>query len=262
MSLLAFVLFVVGAAYEAFEELYEFSRAHEDWELDELVIAFMTAGIAGLIFFVRRSSDLAREIRLRNQAERDSAWLACHDPLTKLPNRRGLDQHIDRLTHDPGADQDGRMVAYAIGLDGFKAVNDLLGHNSGDIVLTEIARRIDVAAEGAFCARLGGDEFVVLSRRPDTEAAQEFARDLVHMLCTPLSIAGVEAEVGASIGVAVLGEDAHTIPDLMRAADTAMYSAKRDGRNLVCRYRQEMGISSQSACGSRRRCEMRCATAL
>lgn len=159
------------------------------------------------------------------------AHQAQHDSLTGLPNRSVLhDAFADKLSGG------GMAALMLLDLDRFKEVNDTLGHHVGDLLLTQIGARLlqGLSAESALVCRLGGDEFAVLLPRIPNEAdALESARTLNTMLRKPFLIQGIPFQIGASIGVAVYPGHGNTSHDLLRAADVAMYQAKRLGSGVV-----------------------------
>lgn len=165
--------------------------------------------------------------------------LAYLDRLTGLPNRRYLERQM--LTRGTERDKRGNIIPealLAIDLDGFKPVNDIFGHAMGDKVLTAVARRIAaVASDRATVARLGGDEFVALIALPGAidprASARAFGDEIRDALREPFEIDGNLFPVGASIGVAVVPEDAETLAGALVIADAALYEAKRTGRNRV-----------------------------
>jgi diguanylate cyclase (GGDEF)-like protein len=165
--------------------------------------------------------------------------LAYLDRLTGLPNRRFLERQM--LTRGTERDKRGNLIpeaVLAIDLDGFKPVNDIFGHAMGDKVLTAVARRIAaVASDRATVARLGGDEFVALIALPGAldprASARAFGDEIRRALSEPVEIDGIKFPVGASVGVAVVPEDAETLAGALVIADGALYEAKRQGRNRV-----------------------------
>jgi diguanylate cyclase (GGDEF)-like protein len=152
-------------------------------------------------------------------------YLADHDSLTGLVNRRVLGE---RLTRDFRAGTD--LVLLYLDLDGFKAVNDRHGHAAGDQVLIEVARRIRAEVrDGDLVARLGGDEFAVLCPGLDPAAARELVKRLCRVVSEPIPGDGPVLQVGASIGVATAAGCAHG-DDLLSRADAAMFEIKRERR--------------------------------
>lgn len=171
------------------------------------------------------------DVTSRVRAQRTSAWQARHDALTGLPNRAYLHELIDTDLSAPGK----TPAVLFLDLDGFKEVNDSLGHDTGDDLLREVAARLTAAVrEGDTVGRLGGDEFVVLSRECPPADAEALAERLRATVAGPIEIAGRAVRVGASIGIA--GTSGHRYlrsTDLVRDADLAMYAAKGSGRNRV-----------------------------
>ncbi|MEA2647218.1 MAG: hypothetical protein QOE92_2301, partial [Chloroflexota bacterium] len=155
---------------------------------------------------------------------------AFHDGLTGLPNRALL---LDRLSQVlPRAYRSGKLVAILFcDLDGFKPINDSLGHNLGDDLLRETARRFGETLRGQdTLARLGGDEFVVLAEVDSEKGALQLAERLAESLHTPMSLRGHQVTVSASIGIAIADGPDGGHADLIRNADIAMYRAKSRGR--------------------------------
>src|SRR5436190_930554 len=165
------------------------------------------------------------EIALRRQAD-EHRHHALHDDLTGLPNRRSL---YERLAHEMSAAQAGdEFSLLLVDLDRFKEVNDVLGHQSGDDLLRQVATRFarEVRNEDLL-ARLGGDEFAVLvGGKRGTEAGLELARRLSGALCREFILSGVPVHVEASIGIARYPVDGADATALLRCADSAMYAAK------------------------------------
>jgi diguanylate cyclase (GGDEF)-like protein len=153
---------------------------------------------------------------------------ALHDHLTGLPNRVLLEDRLDqaqlRATRQPGH----RFAILLLDLDGFKAVNDSLGHAAGDQMLIEVARRLlSLLRKSDTVARLGGDEFVVLLDGVATPDWQHVVCDeITASIGEPFEIDGRSVEVGVSIGVAVSSDGASDPDHLLREADAAMYRAK------------------------------------
>jgi diguanylate cyclase (GGDEF)-like protein/PAS domain S-box-containing protein len=179
------------------------------------------------------------DVTLRREAERRLRHLAHNDPLTGLPNRASLQRLLVEAT--VRRRQDGTSFAVAmLDLDGFKAINDLHGHDAGDAVLVEVAKRLETVSRASdLVCRLGGDEFVLLLFScGDDESARAIAQRTLEAVGKPLPMAdGSYTRVGASIGIAhgISTDEADPVAPLRRA-DQAMYQAKADGKNQVALY--------------------------
>jgi diguanylate cyclase len=185
-----------------------------DGRLDLGEVCALACVVASLARTVLTFSELRSLHEVRRQAVTDH--------LTGLPNRRALAAEMDQLVRD------GRRAALILlDLDGFKAVNDGLGHRAGDELLRRLGERLRPALRpGDTLFRLGGDEFAVLLPDATADAADECARRVHHLVCRPVELDGVAVQVGASLGVAAAPDQATTIDDLLHCADRAMYAAK------------------------------------
>ncbi|MFP3907905.1 MAG: EAL domain-containing protein [Acidimicrobiales bacterium] len=176
------------------------------------------------------------DVTERHRAERILEQQATHDPLTGLPNRLLL---LDRINQaiERRAEPDEHHAVLFLDLDRFKVVNDSLGHNTGDELLVEAARRIsDAVRSGDTVARFGGDEFVVLQERiAEPGDAELLAARLVEALSAPYIHRGRALHLGVSIGIAIAGPGCDA-ESLIRDADTAMYHAKASGRGQASRF--------------------------
>ncbi len=163
-----------------------------------------------------------------------------HDGLTGLPNRVLL---TDRIEHALDRRDGNRLIGVLfLDVDGFKSVNDTLGHAAGDALLSELSRRLMGAIRtGDTCARLGGDEFAILLDGLDNSAAALHAADrILELLAEPFDLSGRRVNVSASIGVALCVAGGANADDALRNADMAMYSAKRHGKARVEIYEPAM----------------------
>ncbi len=181
---------------------------------------------------LERTRQLSDEVAVRKQAEEKLIHMASHDSLTGLPNRALL---VDRLVVAlAGARRKKKTLAVMfIDLDGFKAVNDSLGHDVGDEVLKEVAGRLLACTRASdTVARLGGDEFIiVLGNIANTDNVAHVGENILNALKEPVVVDGVGAIVGCSIGIAMFPDHANTPEDLLAKADAAMYKVKQSGRN-------------------------------
>jgi diguanylate cyclase (GGDEF)-like protein/PAS domain S-box-containing protein len=173
-----------------------------------------------------------RDITERKEAEERIHHLATHDSLTDLPNRTVFNEALTAAISDARARGGGFAILF-VDLDHFKFINDSLGHEAGDELLKLTAARLRACVRaGDLVARLGGDEFVLLCRQPaDLADIDGLASRVLHAAIRPLSLLGQERRVSASIGVALYPQDGDTERTLMKSADTAMYTAKQDGKN-------------------------------
>lgn len=183
---------------------------------------------------------LNRRLTASIARERDQAgFAAAHDALTGLMNRAAFSRRLELAL--ARAQQSGRTMALLlIDLDGFKEVNDSLGHHAGDILLCQLAQRMRAAVrESDVVARLGGDEFaVLLEGMEESEALQRLVGKLLVVAAQPVDCEGSSAVVSASIGVALAPQDATDPEALLRCADRAMYAAKAAGRSTAFFYGQ------------------------
>lgn len=181
---------------------------------------------------VSRFIGLVVDISLEEADRERIEFLARHDTLTSLPNRTYFNSVMEELC----AEGDSALHALLfIDLDGFKPINDSLGHDAGDEALRIVARRLRQTLKAEdFVARLGGDEFVVVCRDIDAiEAAEAVAERLLATLAEPMNLNGQVRQMGASIGIAAASLHGDNATAILTAADHAMYAAKRGGKGRV-----------------------------
>jgi diguanylate cyclase (GGDEF)-like protein len=183
---------------------------------------------------VARTADLEREVGERKRYAEALACLASTDPLTGLWNRTHFAEKLARML--AAAERDGRGCAVLfLDLDNFKEINDVRGHATGDRVLQGVSAMLSARAGGvAEIARWGGDEFVVaMPIEPGSDAAVTLGHDLRRGLAPPLHAGLEQVRVDVTIGIAIFPRDGRTQDELIRAADVAMYEAKKSGRGRV-----------------------------
>jgi diguanylate cyclase (GGDEF)-like protein len=195
-------------------------------------ILILLASSAGALLVWPTVRRLNGALDLSERLSRDLEFSATHDHLTGLPNL-GLGR--DRLEQAIASSRRSmtKTAVLFVDLDGFKAVNDSQGHDAGDLVLVEAARRMSEAVrESDTVARIGGDEFiVVLSGLGGTDMATQAAERIVASLQRPIHVKGREAVIGSSIGIALFPDDGDDAEALLKCSDTAMYGVKRAGKN-------------------------------
>ena len=216
-------LWLAGHRLDIFESFVAFIQRHESWELDELAVAFVALGLAAVIYAARRVSDLRHEYGRRMKAEADARWSALHDALTELPNRRYLEQRFRDLSEPPS---DRPFALLLIDLNGFKRINDLRGHDIGDLLLRTVAERLVETIPNGTVARYGGDEFMALLPGKSCDRAVDVANALLKAFSVPAYIDGHPYRVGTAIGIACYPCHTSDVEDLVRLADIAMYRAK------------------------------------
>jgi len=171
--------------------------------------------------------------------------LAYIDPLTALPNRRSFHDSLQALL-EQAETPPYQFALILIDLDGFKRVNDTLGHDGGDELLVVAASRLRAAVrEGDIVARLGGDEFAILLRQiKDLDAVKLVCDRVVAGMTAPIEIKGEHAKVGASLGVALSPAHGSTAEDLYKHTDQALYQAKRAGKGIWCWYQDATMVNA------------------
>jgi two-component system cell cycle response regulator len=169
------------------------------------------------------------------QYSKQQQELALHDPLTGLPNRRLLEDRIANTLQHAMRKQNKAAVMY-LDLDGFKTINDTHGHAYGDEILKQVAQRLVGASRREdTVARVGGDEFViVMGDLACLGDAQEPAAKLIEVVAAPYLVNGLQLNLSTSIGIGIFPDDADAVDALIAVADSALYCAKRSGKNRCC----------------------------
>ncbi|MDP3211309.1 EAL domain-containing protein [Methylotenera sp.] len=206
-------------------------------ELGELATGFNTM----LSTIQSHEAELDSELALRMQAENRLQQLAYYDEVTKLPNRHHFNERMAKVVAS-SVENKVLCCIMVIDLDDFKIVNDTLGHHVGDDLLFAVGERLshDLRLEDILC-RIGGDEFaLILDNLPSIKHAQHVAQKIIRLMALPFILEDREVFIGASIGISFCPNDATSIPVLLRNADTAMYNAKKLGKNYCQMYLPEM----------------------
>jgi len=213
------------------------------WTMHAFQFASLLEMSTWMLVLAQRVQDVRRRAALV-QGERDRMHSLAHtDALTGLLNRRGLEAlSPDRVAL---ATAEQPLAVYLLDLDGFKAVNDSLGHDAGDLLLQEVAQRLrrQLRADDLVC-RLGGDEFVVAaSHLKSLDDAQALGAKLLQAFEAPAEVGGSSCRVGATVGYAVAPHDDRGAPGLIKRADAALYAGKQAGKNRVSRGAVSAGAS-------------------
>ncbi len=194
------------------------------------IVALISSASLILVFLygTLRRLNIAQRI-----AQERMAYLATHDALTGLFNRPAVVEHIETRIGDTATSSLGGFTLLLLDLDGFKEVNDTLGHNTGDDLLKQVSARITAALRDSdYVARLGGDEFlVVLPQLSELEVAQRVAAKLIEVIGKPYKLGMRSADITVSIGASRFPLDGSDRETLMKCADLALYAAKHNGRN-------------------------------
>ena len=184
---------------------------------------------------------LKAEIASRKESQARSQYLAYHDSLTGLGNRLMFKEQIEEALNDVSIMTRPLAVLF-LDLDGFKSVNDTLGHSIGDLLLKLVGAKLrDLLPQTDRIARLGGDEFAILqisAVQPD--ASVKLAEQIISLVGQPINIEGHEISVGASVGIAIAHPGSISTDDFLKSADLAMYCAKSDGRGTYRMFNPEM----------------------
>ncbi len=211
---------------------------------NQAMVSALLLNIALILLIWRRTNTLSSEVDVYRQAEVRAKHLAITDPLTNLFNRRAVKEKTSELS--TRAARRGKSAAFMmLDLDGFKKINDLYGHDSGDQLLREVADRMrDTVPPSSILSRLGGDEFgICMVFEPEfPETVDRVAEDLIEALARPITIGEIDHSVTASIGIARPEIDCDSIDMLIRRADIALYAAKKNGRNGFCWFENGMEV--------------------
>lgn len=183
------------------------------------------------------------DITARKRAEAQISYAATHDALTGLLNRAALREQMDRALAHMQQQQQGTLTIHILDLDGFKHVNDTLGHAAGDNLLKELAGRLKSSLrETDIVARLGGDEFAIIQTdtRDQREEAIALAVKTLEIVAKPFVLDGQEVSVGTSIGIALAPANGTDAAELLKKADLALYRVKSEGRNSFSFFEEDL----------------------
>ncbi|MBO6509686.1 MAG: diguanylate cyclase, partial [Roseibium sp.] len=202
-----------------------------------MLLVFLAMFFAARLFFRRAAETVNALENAKNDAETARELLADQartDPLTELGNRRHLDERIEYLENHSNVREHGLLY---LDLDRFKQINDTYGHEAGDKVLRHVALALKtLAREDETIVRMGGDEFVIIFENALRQRVLSVGRTILEHLGEPFEIDGAVYRFGASIGIAF----SEVPSELLRQADVALYSAKRQGRGQMAVYTSDL----------------------
>ncbi len=187
------------------------------------------------------------DITARKHAEAQIAYAATHDGLTGLANRGALLEKMNEALAHMRQQEQGTLTVHILDLDGFKHVNDTLGHAAGDNLLKELASRLQSSlGETNTIARLGGDEFAIIQAdaTDQRDAAIELAVRTLELVAKPFYLDGQEVRVGTSIGIALAPANGTTAAELLKKADLALYRVKAEGRNSFSFFDEDLSAKA------------------
>ncbi|WP_422050052.1 putative bifunctional diguanylate cyclase/phosphodiesterase [Shimia sp.] len=246
----ALITWPILARLEAFEWFHDYSRAHEDWDLDEFAMLIINLTLALLFSAIYQARRLKRLWRERDALRTQAEISARYDPLTGVFNRRAfkevLGEAIQKQATD-GDSADGARFLALLDLDRFKPVNELHGHSVGDATLVAVKERLvrEIGAAGVV-ARLGSDEFVMLfDEFSDARKVERATQRLVYDLAQPIQIGEVMVHVGVSAGLVQI-QSKYDVTEVLRRADKALFQARSQGRGLYAWYDETQDQQSRN----------------
>lgn len=200
----------------------------------------------------KTNTQLQQEISERKTIENELikhkeylARIAHYDTLTSLPNRVLFNEMLSTKLKDAKEDKSKFAILF-MDLDRFKTINDALGHHIGDLVLKEISQRIEsILGENNVLARLGGDEFIIMiPNEIERDKINSYASKILEVCAKQISVNSHEFYISASIGISIYPDDGHSLEDLQKNADMAMYKSKRSGGSNYQYYTEDMNIEA------------------
>lgn len=186
---------------------------------------------------IEKATDLTSLVIQHYRAKEKIDFMAYHDALTGLANRRRFDERVQNAIAETNLEQEEKMSLMFLDLDRFKYVNDSLGHSIGDRLLVHVSDKLkDCLGDGDLFSRQGGDEFTILLEHTTKEKAEAVARNILKALEEPFVIDGTDIFISTSIGMSFYPDDGEEVDMLLSKADVAMYQAKKQGRNNYQMY--------------------------
>ncbi|MCA0983476.1 EAL domain-containing protein [Halobacillus yeomjeoni] len=214
----------------------ELEGIHKNGDTIPVELSLSSVNNDSEIYFTAIIRDITERLKDKKRIEH----LVFKDTLTNLPNRRMVQDHITSLIKHSVDNNDGIAVMF-MDLDRFKHINDVYGHQAGDQLLTDMAKRSESCLDdGDMIARLAGDEFLIVLPSSTPSEANQKAENIIQKVTAPFQISDSEIYISCSIGISMFPEDAKDTSELIQHADTAMYTAKEQGGTQVCFYTDEI----------------------
>jgi len=246
LSILAAGSWFMIAGSEAASRFRDWAFQYPAHAIDRIILGFILFSICSTIFALRRYADLRSANVARDTAEQHLLVKVFEDPLTGLLNRI----KFQRLVEDKLAaniETQAQSAIFYLDLDGFKYVNDTFGHSVGDVILQKVTQRLhlamrevnldDAPVEDVVICRMGGDEFTIfLDHFESCALPRKIAQRILRAMAEPFELGSKSISISCSIGVAMSPEFGFDFTALLRAADSAMYHAKNDGKNCITFY--------------------------
>ncbi len=243
LALIASALILWSVGYGWHIQIFNIFRSLSVPTIDILVLSVFIVGLASFVYSLLRIFDLRKEMQRQHEHARRAHWIATHDHLTRLPNRYAFEKF--EILQAPSNDEAPRLpiaTIFSIDLDGFKKVNDLVGHQGGDQLLREVSKRLAAFAAEGCVFRFGGDEFIVVARGLAPEKEERFASLIIHSVTRPIQVGMICCQVGASIGYARWPEHGDLPQDVCHKSDIALYEAKSKGANTSFLFHEDMQL--------------------
>ncbi len=205
-------------------------------------VALHTSPMKDITGKVERVNGVITDITDQKRLEMKLKQMAYYDELTDLPNRNLIQKHLKKTLARSRRHEYSFAVMF-IDLDGFKAVNDKLGHECGDLLLVEVAERLNnLVREEDLTGRLGGDEFIIVFEETNANEVEQIAERIIASASKPYIINDNEANISPSIGISLYPKDGDDIETLIKNADKAMYYAKNNGKNSYKFYSPDLEL--------------------
>lgn len=226
-----------AGSWSAGTDLLAFGGQHRNGDIVPLEVSLSRLDLGEQAQIIGIFRDVSESHFQKNQLN----YLAEHDVMTGLPNRRAFENRLSRLLDSRRHDSVARGWLVFVDLDDFKLINDALGHGAGDQALIALAARLrGHVGKAGEVARYSGDEFVLFMPESAEQPLASWAESLLALVKEPVSFEGMELTLSATIGMAVYPDDADSYDLLISHADMAMSDAKKQGKNRLCRFRPEM----------------------